>query len=59
MTATRMDFETWKRAVDAAISRMCGLSADDLPDYCYADEYEDGVSAATTAKRAIRAAREY
>ena len=33
--------------------------ADDLPDYCYADAFEDGVKPATAARRAIGAAQEY
>lgn len=54
----KQTFEEWLRAVDAAISAKCGLTHDDLPDCCYRDWYDDGVSAKSAAARAIKAARE-
>lgn len=51
-------FEHWMRAVDNVLSSIAGLVSEDLPDYCYADAYEDGYSPAATAKRALRAAHE-
>jgi hypothetical protein len=55
---TTQSFEQWKRNVDLIIQRKTGLSADDLPDYCYRDAYEDDLSALTAANRAIMAACE-
>jgi hypothetical protein len=52
-------FEQWKREVDAAILALCGLTADDLPDYGYADAYEDGKSPKATARAAIKAAGDF
>ena len=49
-------FWDWKKRVDAIIGRKRGLSADDLPDCCYADWYEEDVSPARAAARAIRMA---
>lgn len=49
-------FDAWMVKVDAIIQKKCGLSYLDLPDYCYADEYEDGASPAEAAKAAIKAA---
>lgn len=49
-------FEDWKKAVDQAVEVRIGLSSDDLPDCCYADWYEDGISPKTAAARAIRSA---
>ena len=54
-----MTFQQWMRKVDAIIDAITGMSADDLPDYCYADDWAYGEKPATTARRAVRAAREY
>lgn len=51
-------FEHWKRTVDMVLGSIAGLCSDDLPDCCYADWYEDGLSPAAAAKRALRAANE-
>jgi hypothetical protein len=56
--ANRMTFEDWMKAVDREISDKIGLTSDDLPDICYRDMYDDGDSAKTVAKRAIRNAGE-
>ena len=55
MTGTRT-YETWKAEVDQWLSRLCGLVSDDLPDWGYADAYEDGVPPKTVARRVMRAA---
>lgn len=52
-----MDFQTWLKYVDDACQAYCGLGYEDLPDCCYADWYENGVSPQAAAKRAIRAAK--
>lgn len=51
-------FKAWMRAVDQKISLKVGLSADDLPDVCYRDWFDDGLSPAKAAARAIRSARD-
>jgi hypothetical protein len=53
-----LPFAQWMHSVDLTIQRITGLSADDLPDYCYRDAYEDGLSPAQAARRAVRAAME-
>jgi len=35
-------FKAWKDKVNNYIIRKTGLSADDLPDFCYADYFERG-----------------
>ena len=50
--------EWWKRVVAAVGHLTGGLHPDDLPDYCYADAHEDGLTPVQTARLAIRAARE-
>ena len=52
-------FGTWKAKVDALISAKCGITSDDLPDYCYRDAFEDGATPAQAAKAAIKAAKEF
>jgi hypothetical protein len=49
-------FDDWMSAVNAAVERLAGLSADDLPDVCYRDWYDDDVSPVSAARRAIRSA---
>ena len=50
----RAKFELWKQRVNIEVLLLCGLGADDLPDCCYADWFEDGVSAKAAAKRALK-----
>jgi hypothetical protein len=52
----RPTFAEWMKLVDLEVGRKCGLGYEDLPDYCYADAYEAGLSPARCAARAIRAA---
>lgn len=47
-------FSEWMQQVDAIIWRRVGCGADDLADFCYRDWYDEGVSAAATARAAIR-----
>ena len=55
----KLSFEEWKRQVDERIAkRTGGLISDDLPDYCYRDNYDDGATPAQAASAAIRNAKE-
>ena len=61
MTATsesrRMDFERFMEEVDRYIAkRLGGLNSMDLPDYCYRDAHDDGMTPSATARAAMRAA---
>lgn len=49
-------YTQWKGKVNFLLVRSFGLGVDDLPDCPYRDWYEDDVSPATAAKRAIAAA---
>ena len=51
-------FEQWKQQVDRHIAEFCGLTSDDLPDCNYRDWYEDEVSPAQAARRAVKYATE-
>ena len=51
-------FEQWLDAINEVLSRRIGLSHRDLPDCCYRDWYDDGVTARSAAARAIRNAKE-
>jgi hypothetical protein len=51
-------FEEWMKTVDAHLSnRAGGMTSADLPDCCYGDWYEDGLSPSTAARKAIRVAQ--
>jgi len=52
-------FETWMKAVDAAVSAEIGLSASDLPDVPYLDWFEDNMSVKAAARKAIKNAGNY
>jgi len=51
-------FEQWMAEVNQQIENMYGLSSDDLPDCCYRDWYDDGLSTKSAARRAIKNAGE-
>ena len=51
-------FQEWMHVVSAEIEALTGLWAEDLPDVCYRDWYEDGVGPKSAARRAIRYATE-
>jgi len=52
-------FKAWKDKVNNYIIRKTGLSADDLPDFCYADYFERGETPSATARAAIENAGEF
>ena len=47
-------FSQWLVEVNAYCVAACGLGIDDLPDCCYADWYELGITPKIAAKRAIK-----
>lgn len=47
-------YDSWLQAVDDAVARKVGLSIHDLEDVPLMDWYEDGVSPASAASRAIK-----
>jgi len=51
-------FEAWMILVNDAIWAKAGCFADDLPDVCYRDWYDDGMSPKAAASRAIKSAKE-
>jgi hypothetical protein len=57
-TIDRLSFAVWMAQVDSILDEKTGLSYRDLPDCCYMDWYEDGVSPRSAACRAMRAANE-
>lgn len=46
-------FEDWMKQVDREIERIAGMFSGDLSDVCYRDWFDDGVSPARAAKRAL------
>jgi hypothetical protein len=52
-------FEQWKQQVDLEVRVRCGgLSADDLDDWRYTDDWREGLSPKRSAARAIKNAKE-
>lgn len=49
----KMTFEEWLSRVDLSIQSLVGLTHDDIDDWCYRDAYEDDVSPAVAARRAL------
>lgn len=57
MKKPKLTFEQWLKEVDRYVVALCGLGADDLPDWGYRNAYDDGVSPIAAARKAYRAAR--
>lgn len=49
-------FEEWKAAVNRSVMAICGLGADDLPDYDYYMAWKANFSPEKVAKAALKAA---
>lgn len=50
-------FADFMRAVNAEINKLCGMSASDIDDWTYADDFDRNVKPACCARRAVRNAR--
>ena len=55
--AQKLSFDDWKREADKVCQAKTGMSLDDLPDVPFMDWYEEGVTPAGAAGRAIRSAK--
>ena len=51
-----MTFEQWKRIVDAYLTRLCGMTSDDIDDWNYYDAWEECMTPKEAAKQALKAA---
>jgi hypothetical protein len=47
----------WKQEADNLCNKNFGLSLDDLPDCCYMDWYEEGITPARAVLRAMKNAQ--
>ncbi len=56
---TAPKFNAWMKEVEAVLIKKTGLSSDDLPDYCYDNDFEDGATPKQAANAAIKAAKEF
>jgi hypothetical protein len=54
----KMSFDEWKKRVDLEVQAKCGMTADDLDDWHYSDDWRDGLSPKRCAARAIKNAKE-
>lgn len=41
---TKLTFEQWMSRINKRLELSLGITADDLPDMCYTDMYEDGAT---------------
>lgn len=53
-----LTWEQWKGAVNAAVVRSTGMSADDLPDWNYRDAFDKGMQPSRAAAAVVRNAKE-
>lgn len=53
MSTTERDFDTWMEKADQCLLRNMGISIYDLPDKCYRDWFESGMSPGTAAYKAL------
>ena len=54
----QLNWVQWKGAVNAAVVRKIGVSADDLPDWNYRDAFEKGMAPSKAAAAVIRNAKD-
>lgn len=54
MNAESTAFDKWMQDVDRAVYRIAGLSAYDLADFDFADDYADGMTPDQAARRALK-----
>ena len=55
-TCNELSFVEWMCKVDTYISDMCGFTSVDLPDMCFRDCYDAGISAEEMAEDTIEEA---
>lgn len=46
-------FEQWMKEVDDEVWAIAGCSVHDLPDYCFRDAFDGGVSAGEVAREVL------
>jgi hypothetical protein len=51
----KQDFKTWMNKVDGWLYKKCGLTSNDLADFCYRDAYDNGERPASIGKRVLEA----
>lgn len=53
-TRKKMTFETWMITVNDLVESMVYVSTEDLPDCCYRDWFDEGITPLQAARRAIK-----
>ena len=49
----KQTFSEWMKKVDIWLIKTCGLSHDDLADFCYRDAYDNGERPASVGKQVL------
>jgi hypothetical protein len=58
MTKMKGTFKDWVSQVNRVLLANVGVTLDDLPDCCYRDWYDDGVSPVRAARMALTESEE-
>lgn len=56
---TKKPYDDWRGEVETLIIAEIGIDSDGIPDYRYRLDYEEGKTPKQTAKRAIKAAKDF
>ena len=59
MVKQKLTFTQWMDQVDQCLCNMTGMFSECLPDWSYRADYDYGCTPQTSAKNAIRYAKEY
>lgn len=51
---SKQTFEAWMASVEMELRKLCGMQSDDLDDWRYYSEWEQGTKPLVAAKRAVR-----
>lgn len=55
----KKEYDQWKKEVDAFVEARLGIDTECLPDMPYRRWYDEGLSPARVAQKAIAKARQY
>jgi len=52
----KRSFKDFKSAINTILEEEVGLSCNDLPDYCYRDNYDNGITVEQTVSDSLDSA---
>ncbi len=54
----QVKFDAWKIKVNHHLIGLCGMECEDIDDWCYADDFDNGLSPLQSAKHAFNNVKE-